>query len=269
MGSLVFRIAGSGGASYSNAYSVDFERDDGDYLTAASNSVLDIANGGVAFSFSLWIKPEASQFGPLFSKGTDQIFARLSSLNKVTFVLGGGASVNAAPALTLDTDTAISNGSWSHYVFTYDGSGATSGFKAYLNGSDDTQIVTEYSTFTSSTSITNSDTFQIGKAPTHWLLASGAESYNQRTFDGLIDEFSIWGKALSSSEVTAIYNSGTPADLAQHSAYDDLTSWYRMGDHASDDLTADSGQVTDAKGSNHLTPKNTTSSNKVEDTPGS
>ena len=269
MGSLVFRIAGSGGASYSNAYSVDFERDDGDYLIASSTSALDITNGGTAFSISLWVKPEASQQGPLFSKGTDQIFARLSSLNKVTFVLGGGATVNAAPALTLDTDTAIPNGSWSHYVFTYDGSGATSGFKAYLNGSDDTQIVTEYSTFTSSTSITNSTAFQIGKAPTHWLLASGGDAYNQKTFDGKIDEFSFWDKTLSSSEVTAIYNSGTPDNLADHSAYDDLTSWYRMGDHASDDLTADSGQVTDAKGSNHLTPKNTTSSNKVEDVPGS
>tara|TARA_R110002073_G_scaffold42915_1_gene119642 strand:- start:483 stop:1292 length:810 start_codon:yes stop_codon:yes gene_type:complete len=269
MGSLVFRIAGSGGASYSNVYSIDFERDDGDYLIASSTSALDITDGGTAFSISLWVKPEASQQGPLFSKGTDQIFARLSSLNKVTFVLGGGATVNAAPALTLDTDTAIPNGSWSHYVFTYDGSGATSGFKAYLNGSDDTQIVTEYSTFTSSTSITNSTAFQIGKAPTHWLLASGGDAYNQKTFDGKIDEFSFWDKTLSSSEVTAIYNSGTPDNLADHSAYDDLTSWYRMGDHASDDLTADSGQVTDAKGSNHLTPKNTTSSNKVEDVPGS
>ena len=101
------------------------------------------------------------------------------------------------------------------------------------------------------------------------MLASGADAYNQKTFDGKIDEFSFWDKTLSSSEVTAIYNSGTPDNLADHSAYDDLTSWYRMGDHASDDLTADSGQVTDAKGSNHLTPKNTTSANKVEDVPGS
>jgi hypothetical protein len=69
--------------------------------------------------------------------------------------------------------------------------------------------------------------------------------------------------------VTELYNSGSPADLSSHSAASDLVSWYRMGDNASDDLTADTGQVTDVEGSNNLIPRNTTSSSKVEDTPGS
>ena len=80
----------------------------------------------------------------------------------------------------------------------------------------------------------------------------------------MIDEVSYWDKALSSSEITELYNSGSAADLSSHSAVSDLVSWWRMGDNASDDLTADTGQITDVEGSNNLIPRNTTSSSKVE-----
>lgn len=266
MGSLVFRIAGSGGASYSNAYSVDFERDDGDYLTAASNSVLDIANGGVAFSISMWVKPETRVVSALANKGDNGLILKTDTNGNVTFILGTSTNNIQCLAGADWSNPPLDLGTWVHLVFTYDGSATTGGIKAYVNGSDDDRNHWKSAGFGTGTSTSNSDPFLIGAAKAnHGVLAGG----NQGTFDGKIDEVSYWGKAISASEVTEIYNSGTPADLAQHSAYDDLTSWYRMGDHASDDLTADSGQVTDAKGSNHLTPKNTTSSNKVEDTPGS
>jgi len=118
-----------------------------------------------------------------------------------------------------------------------------------------------------SNSATNSNTFQIGGSD---LGNSDAFFYNNyATFDGMIDEVSYWDKALSSTEVTELYNSGSAADLTSHSAASNLVSWWRMGDNASDDLTADTGQITDVEGSNNLIPRNTTSSSKVEDTPGS
>jgi len=42
----------------------------------------------------------------------------------------------------------------------------------------------------------------------------------------LLDEFSVFDSALSSSDITAIYNSGTPTDLTSLSP----VGWWRMGD---------------------------------------
>ena len=54
---------------------------------------------------------------------------------------------------------------------------------------------------------------------------SGSATYS----DGNIDEISLWGKELSSGEVSAIYNSGTPTDLSGES---NLIGYWRNGDTA-------------------------------------
>jgi len=257
---LVFRVSGGGGgASYSNSYSIDFDPNDSIYLEANSTSALDTTDGSDAFSVSVWFKPETHRVSAIFSKGTNG--AQFTTLYSgiIDFIFGNRAGVN----IQCRSNTNLTSGEWNHIVGTYDGSANTSGIKIYLNGNDTTTSLYKHASFTTSTSTSNSTAFRIGG------YASNVLGGSQTEIDGRVDEFSYWGKALSSSEVTEIYNSGTPDNLADHSAYDDLTSWYRMGDHASDDLTADTGQITDAKGSNHLTPKNTTSDNKVEDTPGS
>ena len=48
-----------------------------------------------------------------------------------------------------------------------------------------------------------------------------------RTAEGLIDEVAIFNSALSASDITAIYNSGTPDDLSSYSP----VGWWRMGDN--------------------------------------
>ena len=45
--------------------------------------------------------------------------------------------------------------------------------------------------------------------------------------EGLVDEVAIWDSALSSSDITDIYNSGTPVDLTSYSP----NGWWRMGDN--------------------------------------
>jgi len=79
-----------------------------------------------------------------------------------------------------------------------------------------------------------------------------------------MDELAVFDDELTASEITAIYNLGTPTDLTGH---DHLEAWWRMGDDASDDLTGGTGQLTDQVGSNNLTPYNTTSADKVTDVP--
>jgi len=53
-------------------------------------------------------------------------------------------------------------------------------------------------------------------------------------FPGQVDELSIFNSALSSSDITSIYNSGVPADLGAQGLNLSPTLWYRMGDAIGD-----------------------------------
>jgi len=48
-------------------------------------------------------------------------------------------------------------------------------------------------------------------------------------FDGKVDEVSVWDSVLSSSNISTIYNSGTPNNLTSLNP----VAWYRMGDNGS------------------------------------
>ena len=54
--------------------------------------------------------------------------------------------------------------------------------------------------------------------------------YNQGFFDGLIDEFSYFNSALSSTDIETIYNNGVPNNLNDLST--PPLSWWRMGEAA-------------------------------------
>jgi len=106
-------------------------------------------------------------------------------------------------------------------------------------------------------------------------------------FDGNIDEASIWDKALSSSEIADIYNSGNPTNLADHSAAANIVSWWRMGDGCVNPSSAggcgaeavtglaDNLDSTDAnarvydmsENTHNMTPANTDAGDIVEDVP--
>ena len=275
MATLVFKV-GTGAASYSNSYSVDLESSSDQYLEASGSSAFDLSTYGESFSISMWVKPE--------SLPSDKLLTMVSKGNAFrAYVDPSNFRVFVGPTSTGPSENAyISNGGsatgvWHHVVMTYDGNSlndasfvASGQFvsKIYRNATAGTSYRAQYvGRLTNSTSATNSNTFQIGGSDTNTSDPFLSSWYS--SFDGAIDEVSYWNKALSSSEVTELYNSGSAADLSSHSAVSNLVSWWRMGDNASDDLTADTGQITDVEGSNNLIPRNTTSSSKVEDTPGS
>lgn len=103
----------------------------------------------------------------------------------------------------------ISTGTWYHVVFTLDGSTA----KLYVNGSQAGSTVTTAPSLTSQ----SGNNFEFGGNPT----------YRPYLWDGLIDETAIFNSTLSASDITSIYNSGTPADLSSYSP----VHWWRMGDN--------------------------------------
>jgi len=109
-----------------------------------------------------------------------------------------------------------------------------------------------------------------GANPGHWFSDIGITnkrlSIGARTFDGAadgffnckIDEVAYVGRALTGSEITALYNSGTPRNPHRIGFGSDLKSWYRMGDSRDSATT-----IYDEIGSAHLTLVNMDASNYV------
>jgi hypothetical protein len=149
----------------------------------------------------------------------------------------------------------LTAGSWHHVALVWEASGQT--LAIYTGGAPDAAVNTQNVGVTVG-SVSNSDTFTLGKA----TRVSGVSYTN-----GNIDEFAIYnGLAFSASDVTALYNSGSPTGLTGLLSQNP-TNWWRMGDDASDDLTGTTGQVTDVAGSVNLTPMGTVAGDKVTDVP--
>ena len=188
-------------------------------------------NTGSAFSFSAWIKISSysntyqsiAQFKTNHSNG----FQLLAS-NGATYTglnIGSNDETNMMKVKTAG-DISGTFLSWTHIAMTYNGSGGStsSNYKVYVNGSEVSLTSTDgYASLTNVNSI------------------GGGNGGSAFYFDGLMDEVATFDSLLSSSDVTAIYNSGTPADLTSLSP----VTWYRLGDGTGD---TDSGGGAPASG---------------------
>ena len=76
-------------------------------------------------------------------------------------------------------------------------------------------------------------------------------AYNNILFNGQMSNVSIWNTALTSAQVTEIYNEGLPGNLNSHSAYSNLVSWWQLGENSSFD--GNDWIVADEKGTNNGT----------------
>lgn len=85
---------------------------------------------------------------------------------------------------------------WQHWVVTYDGTGVASGLKVYLDSTYLTPRVMNNDTITVSDSIQNSVTAKIGN--------NGSNGYS----NAKVDEFRVYNRVLSASEVSELYNMG-------------------------------------------------------------
>ena len=101
-------------------------------------------------------------------------------------------------------------GSWIHIAATYDGSGSSSGIKIYVNGVREDNANNNAGSYVAMQS--NTGPFTIG---------SGFSYYA----NGNIDETAIFNSELSASDVTSIYNSGTPTTLPSGAV-----AHYKMGE---------------------------------------
>lgn len=250
--------------SFTNTYSLDFDGSDDEMIGDAdttNDSPLNDLSG--AATISIWAKL-GDQSGTVFWVANQNLVVGGKPFANRYFWIQARADTNkvlyhvATSAATVnewaDSET-LGNGNWVHYAITWDGSTAT----YYLNGS---------SQGTDSVGGTLDD--QAGK-PIRHIEVSRKGYYSDKVI-AQIDEAAIWNTALSADDITAIYNSGAPNDLAVAGSYDtdrtsNLIGWWRCGDGTED---ASGSTVYDMSGQDNttnLTLNNMADADYEEDVP--
>ena len=150
--------------------------------------------------------------------------------------------------------SSLSTGTWYHIGFIYK-AGDISGSKVYLNGVE--QLTTDTGTFPSSLSFSGLKTIIGG------YYGTG------NTFDGKLSNVAIWNTALTSAQVSEIYNEGVPSNLNNHSAYSNLVSWWQLGSNSSFNSSLNQWTCIDEKGTNTGESSQTFAEDAIVDAVGS
>ncbi|MEM7032275.1 MAG: LamG-like jellyroll fold domain-containing protein [Chloroflexota bacterium] len=156
----------------------------GDRVTVADASSLNLGT----HTISVWIHPEAQLYpnNGLVAKQTPSNTSRnyylgLTNSNFIRYSLGNGSS----GVLDLTSTPIVPDNAWTHIVATYDG--AT--MKIFINGQHNTSRAGPASIPTTTEPLTIGDTNEVSNA----------------YFSGEIDEVSLYNRALSDSEIQAIF----------------------------------------------------------------
>jgi len=179
----------------------DFEQTASESLYIADNASLSITG---SMTLSCWVNLESSAARhDLMSKFKDTSggyswILRLIQTSGTNYDIYWDNSSNGTSLANskTTTTTSFSNGTWYHISMVYT-SGVGANIIFYVNGSKVGNTVS-----TANTSIYNS-------AAKFILSGNEASSGNPQTFmDGVLDEVGVWSRALTSTEITSLYNSG-------------------------------------------------------------
>lgn len=210
------------------------------------------------FSISAWVYvgdisadngPFVSKINFLVSTRTEYLFkhsnGKLEMFMYDTLKSASGHAIKAVADATSLTDN-----TWHHVVMTYDGSGAHTGITLYTDGAATTSTNSETGTGTGGyDKMTNTSTPLVLGA----TQDGAANSTANRVFEDKLADVCIFDKELSASEVTEIYSSRKVKNMANFSAYDNIISWWKMGD---DKDTATTNGILDYVGGFHGTLTN-------------
>ena len=210
-----------------------------------------------SYSISFWLKSTDANASSIYwySNSTMiEIRTQTSSGTHAPFSIGlksgsvffGRTSNQLTGSESFTSTDTVNDGNWHHVVCTVN----DVTLKFYIDGSLDSTKTFVTATGDCSVGTTNSN-FQIGARTTN---SGGYTAY----YEGSLEEVSFFDTELSSTNVTAIYNSGVPNNI---SGYPDLIGWYRMGD--GDTYPT----IQDNKGSNDATMTNMASDDIQTDVP--
>ena len=209
---------GTGAASLSNDYSVDFDGAN-DFIQTSYRP-----SAGSTFSASFWMKSSDTSssmgwFSLMDAFATYGIFLTTPSSTKGWYYGWNGVTRNATIGGSNAT-LAVRDGSWHHVAMTVNGTTVKIYTDGTIVGTDTTPSAYSGPTSGSGSGGTGPDLdYVIGRG-----YGVGAYQYN-----GLIDELAFFETELTGSNISAIYNSGVPDDLTSYSP----VGWWRMGENDS------------------------------------
>lgn len=203
-------LPGSGGG-FTNIYSLKFDGVD-DRVDTAS---IDL---GLENTISFWAKRTETNFFGMVWGGTSQsnyYTIYLPNNNKLLYRVGSGANTFS----NSDIISAIGGSAWFHCALVRNNSGAD--VLCYING-----VLKE------------TKTNIVGSTDNTIVQNIGSRGPTPLDFEitGYLDQMSLFDSALSASQISDIYNSGTPTDLTSLSPL----GWWRF-DEGSGTTAIDSG----------------------------
>lgn len=195
------------------------------------------------WSISMWVRP--NNFGAqraFYAKATNDanVFGWAIYHNTSGNIL---VSFRASGQLASYTGGQTLNAlAWNHVCMTYNGNQNMNGVRVYVNNVLDTTP--------GSAAVSNN------------ILQGQDANFGSRNagffYSGYMDEVGLWNKALSASEVSAVYNSGAPNDIRLLASAGNLQNYYRMGDGDSyptilDNQGTDNGNMVNMSSANFVT----------------
>lgn len=213
-------IASTPTPAFSNKYSGSFDGTD-DYITTNAN--YNSLNGIAKASFSIWMKPTNS------GSALRYVFQRPNGgtgvVSQIGFWIFRGnrleVNLNSTGVFLRGNISGLTLGAWNHIAITLDGTQEIIELKGqiYLNGVN----------VTTSNNLGSFDSFTNDPSTNDKLYIGENEDGKYNPFVGNLDEFAIWNTHLSSEQVSTIYNSGVPTNLASFSPAP--INWWRFGDN--------------------------------------
>lgn len=201
-------------------YGADLELSDNDYFSVADNSSLDITGD---MSISFWVYLESFAGEPVVFDKMSMAGQRSFYIQLRTSYIRMSTSANGTATSTADVASSLTTATWYHIVVTYTASSGT--MEAWVNGSS-----------LGTASGLNTSLYS-GTAP---LQIGRYQEGGTNHLDGILDQFGMWSKVLSGTEISDLYNSGT--GMMYGIAYDSMTGANEVfGPGTSGSITADVG----------------------------
>lgn len=168
----------------------DFEASSTEYLNRSAQ-VWGVTN---AWSWSFWLNPESFTGNPRVisfgnNSAADNVTIGLLVTNSKLFISLRNSS-NVTFKDYSNSSTTFTTGSWFHVVVTWDGTDLL----GYVNATAQT--------FTKTTDSAGS------QSNSSRVLYLGSTTSATAPYDGIMDEVGLWSRAITSSEVTSLYNGG-------------------------------------------------------------